>query len=83
MNEIIGPIYYIFATDPDPMWQEHAEADAFFCFTNIMSEIMNNFCKTLDSSQVGIKGLIKELNMHLRQKDPELWLHLVSRSKIC
>eukprot|EP01127_Copromyxa_protea_P008913 TRINITY_DN2058_c0_g1_i1.p1 TRINITY_DN2058_c0_g1~~TRINITY_DN2058_c0_g1_i1.p1 ORF type:complete len:439 (+),score=94.77 TRINITY_DN2058_c0_g1_i1:122-1318(+) len=75
MNEIIAPIYYNFATDNDLKWQEHAEADAFFCFTNLMSEIMNNFCKTLDSSQVGIKGKIEELNFLLKKKDPQLWLH--------
>jgi len=76
MNEILGPIYYIFATDPDPIYKQHAEADAFFCFTNLMSEIMNNFCKTLDASEVGIKGLMTKLNSVLKQKDPELWFHL-------
>ena len=81
MNEIIAPIYYIFANDPDASWREHAEADAFFCFTNIMSEIMNNFCKTLDASEVGIKGQIKELNGLLKKKDPQLWLHLVGLSE--
>lgn len=33
MNEIVGPIYYIFANDPDIEWRRHAEADCFFCFT--------------------------------------------------
>eukprot|EP01127_Copromyxa_protea_P008914 TRINITY_DN2058_c0_g2_i1.p1 TRINITY_DN2058_c0_g2~~TRINITY_DN2058_c0_g2_i1.p1 ORF type:complete len:460 (+),score=118.67 TRINITY_DN2058_c0_g2_i1:58-1437(+) len=75
MNEILAPIYYIFANNSDLTWQEHAEADAFFCFTNLMSEIMNNFCKSLDSSRVGIKEKIKELNNLLKEKDPELWYH--------
>ncbi|KRX94037.1 TBC1 domain family member 13 [Trichinella pseudospiralis] len=52
MNEIIGPIYFVFASDSQ--WQEHAEADTFFCFQNLMSEIKDNFIKTLDSSNVGI-----------------------------
>ncbi len=36
MNEICGPIYYIFANDPDVEWRRHAEADCFFCFNNLM-----------------------------------------------
>lgn len=54
MNEIIGPLYYCFATDPDESWREHAEADAFFCFMNLMSEIRDVFIKTLDRSDTGI-----------------------------
>ena len=30
MNELLAPIFYVFATDPEPAWSEHAEADAFF-----------------------------------------------------
>ena len=33
---------------------ENVEADAFFCFTNLMSEIRDNFIKTLDDSACGI-----------------------------
>ncbi len=35
MNEIIGPIYYIFANDPSIEWRQWAEADTFYCFTVI------------------------------------------------
>lgn len=54
MNEVLGPIYYCFATDPDGEWSRHAEADAFFCFTNLMSEIRDVFIKSLDKSDTGI-----------------------------
>jgi hypothetical protein len=54
MNEIIGPIYYVFAQHPDPKWKEHAEADTFFCFSNLMVEIGDHFTKTLDRSRAGI-----------------------------
>ena len=37
---------------------EFAEADSFFCFTNLMSEIRDNFIKTLDDSQCGIGMII-------------------------
>jgi hypothetical protein len=81
MNEVLGPIYYLFATDSNAeeaglklssqshliylfklylkslvvyllisLNAEHAEADAFFCFTNLMAEIMNNFCKVSSSA---------------------------------
>ena len=33
---------------------EYAEPDAFFCFTNLMAEIRDNFIKTLDDSACGI-----------------------------
>jgi len=76
MNELLGPIYYVFATDPRVEWRAHAEADAFFCFTQLMSEVMNNFIKTLDHSAVGVKGHMATLNRLLRTKDPQLWAHL-------
>ena len=36
------------------IFTENVEADAFFCFTNLMSEIRDNFIKTLDDSACGI-----------------------------
>ena len=33
---------------------EHAEADSFFCFTNLMTEIGDKFTKKLDFSHSGI-----------------------------
>lgn len=39
MNEIIAPIYYVLASSSDIEWSKYAEADCFFCFQNIMSEI--------------------------------------------
>lgn len=64
MNEIVGPIYYVFANHPDPAERSkltkcdvgyhnypllgHAEADTFFCFNNLMTEVHNNFNKHFD-----------------------------------
>lgn len=60
------------------LWLDHAEADTFFCFTNLMSEIRDNFLKTLDKDiQFGIQGRINSLNNLLKLKDPELWQDLV------
>jgi len=44
-----------------------------FCFTNLMSELRDNFCKTLDKSSIGISGLMTKLNNLLKIKDPEAW----------
>lgn len=54
MNEVLGPLYYVFAQDSDESWAEHAEADTYYCFQNLMSEIKDNFIKTLDQSNCGI-----------------------------
>ncbi|XP_065347982.1 TBC1 domain family member 13 isoform X1 [Cloeon dipterum] len=76
MNEIIGPIYYSFATDPNPEWREFAEADCFFCFTNLMSEIRDFFIKTLDDAESGIKRLMARLSTELKLHDPPVFQRL-------
>lgn len=58
MNEIIGPIYYVLASDNDDEWARYAEADAYYCFQLLMSEIKDNFIKTLDNSYCGIGKFI-------------------------
>jgi len=76
MNEILGPLYYIMVTDSSPEWQEFVEPDVFFCFTNLMSEIRDNFCKTLDKSEMGVQGSMSRLNELLKRKNPVLWQNL-------
>ncbi|GCB60186.1 hypothetical protein scyTo_0006834 [Scyliorhinus torazame] len=76
MNEIVGPVYYTFATDPNTEWKEHAEADTFFCFTNLMSEIRDNFIKSLDDSQCGISYKMEKVYSTLKEKDMDLYLKL-------
>ncbi|EDW27941.1 GL25352 [Drosophila persimilis] len=43
------------ASDPDLSYRAHVEADCFFCFTALMSEIRDFFIKTLDDAEGGIK----------------------------
>lgn len=57
MNEIMGPLYYVFASDADTEWAEAAEADTYYCFQLLMSEIKDNFIKCLDTSSCGIGEL--------------------------
>lgn len=76
MNEILGPIYFTFASDSDKDCKENAEADCFFCFTNLMSEIRDNFIKTLDDTQCGIGSLMNQLMSTLKETDSTLWYKL-------
>ncbi|KAF7256552.1 hypothetical protein EG68_06522 [Paragonimus skrjabini miyazakii] len=62
MNEVIAPIYYLFATDPSDQCRRHAEADSFFCFNNLMTEIYPNFVRKLDNDRFpGIGGQLRLL----------------------
>ncbi|XP_034936802.1 TBC1 domain family member 13 [Chelonus insularis] len=76
MNEIVGPIYHAFACDPDPKWREYAEADTFFCFTNLMSEIRDFFIKSLDEAEFGINAMMIKLSQQVKTNDHEVWLRL-------
>ncbi|XP_014225297.1 TBC1 domain family member 13 [Trichogramma pretiosum] len=76
MNEIIGPIYYAFACDPDQKWREHAEADTFFCFTNLMAEIRDFFIKTLDEAECGINTMMNRLMQEVKTNSYDIWLRL-------
>lgn len=82
MNEIYAPIYYQFATDTDTGAAVHAEADAFFCFVELISEFRDHFCQHLDNSAVGIRATIGRLNSMLHVLDPELWAHLEQTNKV-
>ncbi|OQV21704.1 TBC1 domain family member 13 [Hypsibius exemplaris] len=73
MNEIIGPIYYTFSTDKDETFREHAEADTFLCFTNLMGEIRDRFIKHLDESASGIVSSMNNLMDLLKSTDHVLW----------
>jgi hypothetical protein len=51
---------------------EHAEADCFFCFTNIMSDIRDFFIKSLDESESGINAMMNKLMSKLGGLDPDV-----------
>lgn len=76
MNEIIGPIYFIMASDPSLEFREHAEADSFFCFSELMGEMKDCFIKTLDESESGIKSLMQRLSKILERTDHAVWSRL-------
>ena len=77
MNEIVATLYYVLAMDEMEEWREHCEADTFFCFTNLMSEIRDVFIQSLDESERGLLGKMQAFSRTLYQHDPELANHLV------
>jgi len=74
MNEIIGPIYFTFAMDPNVEWRQFAEADTFFCFNNLMVHLRDNFMKIYDNSEFGIHGRMKKFSMLLKRFDEQVFL---------
>ena len=79
MNEIVATLYFVLATDESEEWRRHSEADTFFCFTNLMSEIRDVFIQSMDDSENGLHGKMEALSRTLRQHDPELAQHMVRR----
>jgi hypothetical protein len=61
MNEIVAPLFYVLSLDVDESWKKHAEADTFFCFTNLMAEIRDHFLVSLDNAEGGIKSKIHQV----------------------
>ncbi|CAM9195266.1 unnamed protein product [Hapterophycus canaliculatus] len=78
MNEIVATLYFVLATDENEEWNRHSEADTFFCFTNLMSEIRDVFIQSMDDSESGLHGKMEAFSRTLRQHDPELADHMVS-----
>ena len=73
MNEVLGPLFYVFANDPEMDWREHAEEDAFYCFTNLMGEIRDCFIRSLDESESGIRGQMANFTELLRSVDVHIF----------
>ncbi|XP_072999993.1 uncharacterized protein [Typha latifolia] len=82
MNEVLAPLFYIFRSDPDDNNADCAEADAFFCFVELLSGFRDNFCQKLDNSVVGIRSTISKLSELLKKHDGELWRHLEIITKV-
>lgn len=51
---------------------ENAEADCFFCFTNLMSDIRDFFIKSLDEAESGINGIMKKMMTKIGRTDAEV-----------
>ncbi|KAL8273301.1 hypothetical protein Esti_002802 [Eimeria stiedai] len=76
MNEILAPIYYTLMTDPTYTDYEQAEAEVFYCFSEVMQQQRDAFCKALDPTDSGVRGRLSRLDCLLRHKDEDIWMHL-------
>ena len=61
---------------------EHAEADCFFCFTNLMSDIRDFFIKTLDESEKGINAMMTKFVSKINTVDPKVHERLMVEQDI-
>ncbi|KAI7866029.1 rab-GTPase-TBC domain-containing protein [Spinellus fusiger] len=77
MNELLAPIYYVFAKDPHLETQAHAEADAFFVFTILMSDVRDHFVRSLDQdASTGINATMMRMSLRFKWVDQALWRDL-------
>ena len=57
MNEILATLYFCFY-DPQNPAEFVCEADLFFCFNIVISEIRDSFVRTMDAENTGINGKV-------------------------
>lgn len=80
MNEILAPIYYVFAAksaEEDTSSQAYAEADSFFVFTTLMSDGRDHFVRSLDSdASTGIHATLWRMSQRLAWFDRPLFRDL-------
>lgn len=72
MHDVLMPIYFCFATSS--VYSEFCEEDSFFCFTNLMSQIMDHFSVHSDDPETtnGITAATIRLDLLLKNVDPTL-----------
>lgn len=80
MNEILAPLYWVFATDPDPVAKANAESDTYFCFSILMVSARDHFIKSMDGEiSGGIGALLKRFESLLHRRDYALWSNLENK----
>ena len=78
MNEIIAPIYYIFSFDKTYGVEssiENIEADTFWTFNCLMTQIKDTFNREKDNEDIGVSGKVKRLKLLLKIIDFQLYNH--------
>ncbi|KAI8971655.1 rab-GTPase-TBC domain-containing protein [Mycotypha africana] len=80
MNELLAPIYYVFNAKPaedDVESQAYAEADSFFVFTALMSNVRDHFVRSLDQdASTGINATMWRMSQRLAWFDRPLFRDL-------
>jgi hypothetical protein len=78
MNEIIAPIYYVFSFDKTYGVEssiDNIEADTFWTFNCLMTQIKDTFNREKDGEDIGLSGKVKRLKSMLEIVDPQLYSH--------
>jgi hypothetical protein len=87
MNEVLAPLFYVLHNDTSDQvefsWVANSEADTFFCFMNVMAEIMDFFMQGLDKTNMGIRSHLHNLDQMLKRHDEQLWCHLQDQGVMC
>ncbi|RYE97798.1 MAG: hypothetical protein EOO41_03100, partial [Methanobacteriota archaeon] len=83
MNELLAPLWYVMANEVDASTgrgvnMDDAEADTFFCFMGLMSEVRDVFITEHDNSPTGVRGMLSRFATIFSRRDPELAGHLQS-----
>ena len=82
MNEILATLYFCFCGGRDDgssfitQFIQYFESDLFFCFTKVMSDLIDGFMRTMDSEESGINGRIRKFSNLFNIIDTRLFTHL-------
>lgn len=79
MNEVLAPLYLVFATTGPVEDRAHAEADAFACFARLMGEISDIFRKQLDKDMLDSHNVVGRYLALLARLDPDLYRALAAK----
>ena len=79
MNEVLAPLYYVLATTGEPEDRASAEADAFCCFVQLMSEINSTFNKKLDNAMLDCFNIVGRYQALLARLDRQLYLDITAK----
>jgi len=72
MNEVAAILFYVMSSSA----AEFAEADAFWCFTELMGEIKDGFIQAMDNTEDGVHAITGSVARLLESYDPEVALHI-------
>eukprot|EP00927_Polykrikos_kofoidii_P019033 TRINITY_DN18871_c0_g1_i3.p1 TRINITY_DN18871_c0_g1~~TRINITY_DN18871_c0_g1_i3.p1 ORF type:complete len:799 (-),score=175.84 TRINITY_DN18871_c0_g1_i3:77-2473(-) len=75
MNEVAAIIFYVM-TSGAPEQQDNTEADAFWCFSEIMSELKEGFMQVFDNTAVGVHASAANVMRLVRSYDPSVAAHM-------
>lgn len=80
MVSLAHVFYHVLYRDEHLDSARFAEEDAFYLFNNLVSELSNLFIDEFDNQKQGIKHKVNEVFEVIRERDPELYEALRSKS---